>query len=175
MLPSIPTYGGTCLPIDSHIQCIVLATEETMTQVSHRPVKRQSWCGFKDVRRSTGHKMLTVRYSNQQITKSRQNPSQVQPTREHWKLIGVKTMSLFGYEVQFLCLDCCQCFRTWITRTEKIFWNAAQQTESSNACTAMHFFCMMRYPIRLCPIRLCATVSPLYRCGVRERRRGEAV
>ena len=44
MLPCIPTYGGTCLFIDSHIQHFILATEEiTVTQqVSYRPIKCQS-------------------------------------------------------------------------------------------------------------------------------------
>ena len=32
--------------------------------------------------------------------------------KEHRKLIGVKTMSLFGYKVQFVLLGCCKCFRT---------------------------------------------------------------
>ena len=61
--------------VDSHIQRIVLATEETTVtqQVSHRPIKRQSrlW-SHKEVRRSTGHIMVTTRYSDQQGSKSRQ-------------------------------------------------------------------------------------------------------
>ena len=68
----------------SHIQRIVLATEETTVtqQVSHRidlsnanPAR-----GHKQVRRSTGHIMVTTPYSNQQRSKSRQNPCQVQST-----------------------------------------------------------------------------------------------
>ena len=33
--------------------------------------------------------------------------------RKHRKLIGVNTMSLFGYGIQFVlyCLESCQCFR----------------------------------------------------------------
>ena len=62
--------------VDSHIQRIVLATEETTVtqQVSHRPIKRQSrlWSQHKEVRRSTGHIMVTTRYSDQQGSKSRQ-------------------------------------------------------------------------------------------------------
>ena len=44
MLPCILTYDGTRLPIDSHIQHFILATEEaTVTQqVSYRPTKCQS-------------------------------------------------------------------------------------------------------------------------------------
>ena len=57
--------------VDSHIQRIVLATEETTVteQVSHRPIKYQSrlWS-----QRSTGHIMVTTRYSDQQASKSRQ-------------------------------------------------------------------------------------------------------
>ena len=61
--------------VDSNIQCIVLATEETTVtqQVSYRPIKCQyPACGHKEVRRSTGHIMVTTRYSDQQGSKSRQ-------------------------------------------------------------------------------------------------------
>ena len=61
--------------VDSHIQRIVLATEETtMTQqVSHRPIKYQSrlW-SQRGLRRPTGRTMVTTRYSDQQGSKSRQ-------------------------------------------------------------------------------------------------------
>ena len=55
----------------------VLATEETTVtqEVSHRPIKCQSRlaCGHKEVvRRSTGHIMVTTRFSDQQGSKSRQ-------------------------------------------------------------------------------------------------------
>ena len=56
------TQGVECTDritvVDSHIQRIVLATEETTVtqQVSHRPIK---------CRRSTGHIMVTTRYSDQ--------------------------------------------------------------------------------------------------------------
>ena len=60
--------------VDSHIQRIVLATEETTVtqQVSHRPSNANPACGHKEVRRSTGHIMVTTRYSDQQGSKSRQ-------------------------------------------------------------------------------------------------------
>ena len=60
--------------VDSHIQRIVLATEETTVtqQVSHRPINANPACGHKEVRRSTGHIMVTTRYSDQQGSKSRQ-------------------------------------------------------------------------------------------------------
>ena len=58
MLPTTPTYGGTFFPIDSHIQHIVLATEETMVtqQVSYRPIKCQS--------RSRSQRVTTVNGSH---------------------------------------------------------------------------------------------------------------
>ena len=34
---------------------------------------------------------------------------------EHWKVIGVETMSLFGYGVLFVLLGCCKCFKIEIT------------------------------------------------------------
>ena len=102
MQPTIPTYGGTCLHIDSHIQHIVLATEETtVTQVSHRPIKCQS--------RSWSQRVTTANGSHNGETLLK--PTEIQfATKsmlgkingEHRKLIGVKTMSLFGYEVQFV-------------------------------------------------------------------------
>ena len=60
--------------VDSHIQRIVLATEETTVtqQVSHRPIKCQSRLWSQRGRRSTGHIMVTTRYSDQQGSKSRQ-------------------------------------------------------------------------------------------------------
>ena len=61
---------------DSHVQRrIVLTTEETTVtqQVSHRPIKCQSaCCGHIEVQRSTGHIMVTTRYSEHQFSKSRQ-------------------------------------------------------------------------------------------------------
>ena len=68
---------------DSHIQRIVLATEETMVtqEVSHRDLSNTNPArGHKEVRWSTGHIMVTALYSNQQGSKSRRNPCQVQPT-----------------------------------------------------------------------------------------------
>ena len=59
--------------IDSHIQRIVLATEETtVTQhVSHKPLSNANpACGHKEVRRSTGH--INPLYSDQQGSESRQ-------------------------------------------------------------------------------------------------------
>ena len=73
ILPSIPTYDVTCLLIDSHIQRIVVATEETTVtqQVRRRPIKRHR--GHKELRPSTGPKMMKARYSNQQGLNSQRN------------------------------------------------------------------------------------------------------
>ena len=104
MLPTIPAYGGTCLPIDSHIQNIVLATKETaVTQhVSHRPIKCQS--------RSWSERVTTVNGSYN-CESPLLKPTGIQfatkpmletTNGERRKLIGVRTMSLFEYEVQFV-------------------------------------------------------------------------
>ena len=63
--------------VDSHIQRIVLATEETTVtqQVSHiiDLSNTNPACGQKEVRMLTGHTiMVTTRYSDQQRSKSRQ-------------------------------------------------------------------------------------------------------
>ena len=60
--------------VDSHIQRVVLATEETTVtqQVSHRPIKCQSRLWSQRGRRSMGHIMVTTRYSDQEGSKSRQ-------------------------------------------------------------------------------------------------------
>ena len=109
--------------VNSHIQRINLATEETtmIQQVSHRPIKCQS--------RSWPQRCTTVKGSHhgdspllkptgiQIATK----PMPGTTKREHRRFIDVKKVSLFGYELQFLlsgqkfelqayredCLMCC--------------------------------------------------------------------
>ena len=105
MLPCILTNGGTRLPIDSHIQRTGLATEEAAVtqQVSHnRAIKCQS--------RSWSPRVTTVNGSQngespllrstgiQFATKSMLGKT----NGEHRKLVGVKIMFLFGFEVQFV-------------------------------------------------------------------------
>ena len=77
----VDPYSAICddhvvvVVVDSHIQRIALATEETtVTQkVIHKPLSNANpACGHKEVRRSTGHIMVTNRYSDQQGSKSRQ-------------------------------------------------------------------------------------------------------
>ena len=60
--------------VDSHIRHMVLVSEETtVTQrVSHGSIDNLA-CRQKEVRRSTGHIMVTTRYSDQQGSKSRHN------------------------------------------------------------------------------------------------------
>ena len=81
----ITGYVVVVVVVDSHIQRIVLATEETTVtqQVSKDLSNANPACGHKEVvvvvvvehkevRRSTGHIMVTTRYSDQQGPKSRQ-------------------------------------------------------------------------------------------------------
>ena len=58
-----------------HIQRIIV-----LVTVSHKPIKCNPARSPKEVRRSTGHIMVTTRYSDHQGSKSRQNPCQIQPT-----------------------------------------------------------------------------------------------
>ena len=88
-------------------------------QVDHRPVKCQSrWWSprFETVNGShNGESPLLEPTGIQVATKSMQGTT----NGEHRKLIGVRTMSLFGYEVQFVLLECCQRFRILITSYRK--------------------------------------------------------
>ena len=56
--------------------------------------------GHKEVPRSMGHIMMTARYPNQQGSKSRQNPCQVQPTENIGNLSASR--SYIWYELQFI-------------------------------------------------------------------------
>ena len=93
-----------CQVVDSHIQRrIVLATEETTVtqQVSHRPLSNANpACSHKGVLRSTGHIMVTTRYSDQIATKSYATLQALAPT-------NVKTVLVFAahdptYQVNIL-------------------------------------------------------------------------
>ena len=89
---------------DIHIQRVVLAAEETTVtqQVSHIPIKCQSrsWSqrGTKVNGSHHGDSPLLKPTGIQIATKSMPGPT----NREHRKLIGVKTMSAFEDEPQFL-------------------------------------------------------------------------
>ena len=66
----------------------------------------------KEVRRSTGHIMATIRYSIQQGSKSRQNPCQVQPTE-----------SIGNLSASRRCI--------WVRSTVSTVWSPVQPTKSS--------------------------------------------
>ena len=67
--------------------------------------------GHKEVRRSTGHIMVTARYSDQQGSKSRQNPCQVQPTENIGNLSGSRQCLWVRTMIQFLLSGVLQIFR----------------------------------------------------------------
>ena len=63
------------------------------------------------VRRSTGHIMMTTRYSNHQGFKSRQNPCQVQPTEDIGNISASTRCLWVQTTVIFYSLERCQFFR----------------------------------------------------------------
>ena len=121
-----------------------------------------------EVRRSTGHTIVTTRYSYQQGYKSRQNYCQVQPTED----IGNyrRQDDVFGYELQLLLSEVLQGFggrgndniRVWIEmkhfkralgliwfgltvfRTDSGYWFSGDGTEAQQevvtSCTVAPFF-----------------------------------
>ena len=72
--------------------------------------------GYKEVRTSTGHSMLTTRYSDQQRSKLPQNPCQVQPSQNIGNLSASR--------------QCC-----WVRTTVSTFWSAASVSESDLQAT----------------------------------------
>ena len=64
-------------------------------------------CGHIDVlRRTTGHIVVTARHSSEHRDPNRDKTlDRVQPTREHRKLIGVKTISSAANYSSFHCLE----------------------------------------------------------------------
>ena len=110
--------------VDSHIQRIVLATEETTVtqQVSHRPIKCQPACVHKEVRRSTGHIMVTTRYSDQQGSESRQK---VMRLYKQWHRPTSKRFIKPPYSISratSIDLECCRLPTTRVLskKTEKL-------------------------------------------------------
>ena len=106
------TYVVVDVVVDSHIQRIVLATEETTVkrQVSHKFIKCQSRSlsqrGTKVNGSYYGDSPLLRLAGIQIATKSLPGPT----TREHRELIGGKTMSL-STNYSFYCLECYEYFR----------------------------------------------------------------
>ena len=69
--------------------------ETTVTQrVSHGPSEANPARGHREIRRSTGHIMVTTRYSNQQGSEIATNPCQVQPP-ENIGNLSASTRCLF--------------------------------------------------------------------------------
>ena len=111
-LQGLPALIFFAVIFDSHIQRIVLATEETTSTqpVSHRPIKCQSRSRSQIKTKVNGShhgdSPLLKPAGIQIATKPLPGPT----SREHRKLTGVKTMSL-DTKYSFYCLDCCQYFR----------------------------------------------------------------
>ena len=168
----VPAYPTVVVVVDSHVQRFVLATEEaTVTQqVSHRPIKCQpcSWSqrgttvnglhhGDSPLLKPTGVQIAT-------------KPMPGTTNREHRKLIGVKTVSLFEYEAQFLLSGVLPVFQNLKYKLQRRLSDVLpNQQRHQKVCTVMHLR-MLRYPIRLSTI-----VSSTFRAGVRKRRCGETV
>ena len=93
-----------------------LAIEETTVtqQASHRPIKANPACGHKEVRRSTGHIMVTTRYSNQLGSKSRQFSCQVQPPENIGDLSASIRCPWVRTTVSTVC-SAASIFRIWTT------------------------------------------------------------
>ena len=68
-------HTGFLIHLPSGVLTLIATEEATVTQqLSDRCIKWQSSSWTQEVRRSTGHIMVTTRYSDQQGSKSRQNP-----------------------------------------------------------------------------------------------------
>ena len=98
------SYPTVVVVVDSHVQRIFFATEETTEtqQVSPRPIKCQSrsWSQRRTIVNGSYHgDSPLLKLAGIQIA-TKLMPGTT--NREHRELIGVKTMPLFGYEVQFL-------------------------------------------------------------------------
>ena len=103
--------------------------------------------GHQELRQSTGHRngeSPLLKPTGIQLA----SKCMVRRTNgEHRKLIGVETMSLFGYKVWFVLLGCCKCFRIAITSYIDDYLMYSPKTKSSNVCIAMHLR-ELRYPIK---------------------------
>ena len=104
------SHKGSTVVVDSYIQRIVLATEETTVtqQVSHRPITSSPACGHKEVPRSTGHIVVRTRYSDQQGSKLRQNVMRIY---KQWHRPKSKRFIKPFYSISraaSIDLDCCR-------------------------------------------------------------------
>ena len=117
MLPCILTYGGTRFPSIHTFSILLLQLKKLRSHnKSAIDLSNANPCrGHQELRQSTGHinceSPLLKPTGTQLATKSMLGTT----NGEHRKLVGVETIYLFGYEVRFVLLWCCKCFRIGIT------------------------------------------------------------
>ena len=123
-----------------HIQRVVLATEKTTVtqQVSHIPIKCQSrsWSQIRSKVNGSYHGDSPLLKPTGIQVETKLLPGLT--NRKHRKLIGVKTMSVFGYELHFLLSGCNPPIATrtfGVTFDDFGPW-AAHQTAFSAACNS---------------------------------------
>ena len=87
---------------------------------------------------------------------------------EHRKLIGVETMSLFGYKVWFVLLGRCKCFRIGIMSYKEDY---LMYCPTNKVVKSMYNEVLAQAAV---PYQIFPTVLCDYRAGVMERRCGEA-
>ena len=76
--------------------------DQSINKSAVNPSNANPACGHKEVRSSRGHIMVTARYSNQQGSKSRQNPCQVQPADNIGNILASRD-DVFGTKYSFYC------------------------------------------------------------------------
>ena len=82
---------------------------------------------------------------------------------EHRKFVGVKTMSLFGYGIQFLLSGVLPIFQNLSYNLQKRLSDVLPNQRSHQVCTVRpYLLCRLRYPIIFSTTVLCT-----YRAGVR--------
>ena len=111
-------YTFSVLPL--HLKKLQRRNESAIDLSNVNPAR-----GHKEVRRSTGHIMVTIRYSSQQGSKSRQNVCQVRPPENIGNLSASRR-----------CL--------WVRTTGSTVWSVASISESwlqdteKTVCCAAH-------------------------------------
>ena len=146
--------------IDSHIQRFVVVTEETtMTQrVSHRPIKCQSRLRSQICTKVNGSHHRDSPLLKQTEIQIATKPMPGPTNGEHRKIIGIKTMSL-GTNYNFHYLECCQCFRVYITSYREDLLVCCPINKIFTTNTKHFLMCCPRFPPELPDIR--ATVELL--------------
>ena len=102
--------------------------------------------GHGEAQRPRSHTMVTICcYLNQQGTKSRRNPFQVQPTGNAGNLSAPRRCFGARTTVSFYCLECCQYFRIWITTyRENTVWYAAHPPNKVTKSDSKRFLSLRR-------------------------------